>query len=229
MRELLGPILALAVMHSSTASLQQLVPDAPADPTFYAVAYVEAAVSSRAAAATSLKQYRDASRKADGCTGIDLFEQIGRPGHFAVIETWRDQKAFDARDAAIQQQLVATLKPLRVSGYDQRPYKALAVGRTGTAGTGAITVVAHVDVTPNPAVPPMLTRLAEASRQEAGNLRFDVVQHVVRANHFTVVETWRDQHALDAHVVAAHTRQYRDDLQPLTGSPLDERVYGSVE
>lgn len=235
MRELLGGILVLAVMQSPAASVQQPVPQAPVDATFYAVSYVEAAVASKAAAATALKQYRDASRTTDGYTRIDLFEQIGRPGHFAIVETWRDQKAFDARDAAIQQQLLATLKPLRVSGYDQRPYKTLSVARAGTAGAaglgsnGAITVVAHVDVTPNPAVPPMLTRLAEASRQEAGNLRFDVVQHIMRANHFTVVETWRDQRALDAHVAAAHTRQYRDELQPLTGSPLDERVYGSVE
>jgi len=30
-------------------------------------------------------------------------------------------------------------------------------------------------------------------------------------------------------VAAGHTRQYRDELQPLTGSPLDERVYESVQ
>jgi quinol monooxygenase YgiN len=233
MRELLGGILTLALVQSAAASIQQPAQEAPVDATYYAVSYVEAAVSSRAAAAGALKQYRDASRKMDGYTSIDLFEQIGRPGHFAVVETWRDQQAFDGRDAAIAQQLLASLKPLRVSGYDQRPYKTLSVARAGAAGTAgsndAITVVAHVDVTPSPVVPPMLRRLAEASRQEAGNLRFDVVQHMMRANHFTVVETWRDQRALDAHVAAAHTRQYRDELQPLTGSPLDERVYGSVD
>jgi len=65
----------------------------------------------------------------------------------------------------------------------------------------------------------------EATRQEPGNLRFDVLQHTMRANHFTVIETWRDQAALDAHVTAAHTKQYRDEVLPLTGSPLDERVF----
>jgi hypothetical protein len=43
----------------------------------------------------------------------------------------------------------------------------------------------------------MLRRQAEASRQEDGNLRFDVVQHVMRANHFTVIEIWRNQAAFD--------------------------------
>jgi quinol monooxygenase YgiN len=86
-------------------------------------------------------------------------------------------------------------------------------------------VISHVDVAPNPAVAPMLAKLAQASRQEPGNLRFDVLQHTMRANHFTVIETWRDQAALDAHVSAAHTKQYRDEVLPLTGSPLDERVF----
>jgi quinol monooxygenase YgiN len=78
-------------------------------------------------------------------------------------------------------------------------------------------------------VPELLERLAEASRQDKGNIRFDVLQHAMRANHFTVVETWQSQSALDAHAAAAHTRQYRDQLQPMTGSPLDERVYNVVE
>jgi quinol monooxygenase YgiN len=78
-------------------------------------------------------------------------------------------------------------------------------------------------------VPVILRRLADASRKEPGNLRFDVVQHTMRANHFTVVEAWRDQQALEAHVAAAHTKQYRDELQPLTGSPLDERVYAMIQ
>ena len=33
----------------------------------------------------------------------------------------------------------------------------------------------------------------------------------MRANHFTVVEAWQNQKALDDHAAAAHTRQYRDD------------------
>jgi quinol monooxygenase YgiN len=51
----------------------------------------------------------------------------------------------------------------------------------------------------------------------------------MRANHFTVVESWANQAALDAHAAAAHTRQYRDVLQPMAGSPLDERVYTAVD
>jgi quinol monooxygenase YgiN len=206
--------------------------DPPSDSTFYAVSYVEVAASSRAASVAAFKQYRLANQRltGGGFVRLDTFEQIGRPGHFALVETWRDQKAFDARDQAVQGQLLDALKGIRVSGYDQRPYKTLTVGPApSTAGNHSIVVVSHVDVTPNPQVPIMLKRLAETSRSEQGSLRFDVLQHTMRANHFTVIETWRDQKAFDAHVGAAHTKQYRDELQPMTGSPLDERVYQVVD
>jgi len=199
---------------------------AAADTAFHAVAYVETAASAAREAAAALRAYREAALKQDGCAAVDTFEQIGRPGHWVIVETWRDQKAFDARDAAVPQRLVDGLAAIRVSGFDQRPYKTVSVapGR-GDATGAAVAVIAHVDVAPNPAVAPMLARLAHASRQEPGNLRFDVLQHTMRGNHFTVIESWRDQAALDAHAVAAHTKQYRDEVLPLTGSPLDERVF----
>jgi quinol monooxygenase YgiN len=199
---------------------------APPDTTFYAVAYLETGASAARAASAALRAYRDATAKQDGCSAVDAFEQIGRPGHWVLVETWRDQKAFDARDATVQQRLLDAIKDIRVSGFDQRLYKPVAAAPARTAGTAnAVSVISHVDVTPNPAVAPMLARLAADSRQEPGNLRFDVLQHTMRGNHFTVIETWRDQAALDGHVVAAHTKKYRDQVLPLTGSPLDERVF----
>ena len=198
------------------------------DTAFYAVSYVETAASSERTAAAALRAYRDATARQNGCSGVDTFEQIGRPGHWVLIETWRDQKAFDTRDAAVQQRLLDAIAPLRVSGFDQRPYKAIAVAPARTGAPKAVSVVSHVDVAPNPAVAPMLARLAADSRKEPGNLRFDVLQHTMRGNHFTVIETWRDQAALDAHVAAPHTKKYRDDILPLTGSPLDERVFGGA-
>ena len=223
-------VVSLALVLSNVAT--QAV-DTAADTAFYAVSYGEVNASSRSAALAAFKQYRNANQRLTGSAGfvrLDSFEQIGRPGHFALIETWPDQKSFDARDQAIQAQLLDALKGIRISGYDQRPYKTLTVGPAPLpSGSRAIVVVSHVDVTPNPQVPIMLKRLAEASRPEQGNLRFDVLQHTMRANHFTVIETWRDQKTFDAHVGAAHTKQYRDELQPMTGSPLDERVYQVVD
>jgi len=223
-------LLLFAALLLPSGAGSQTQPDAAgaasADPTFYAVSYVETTGSSTTAAVAAFKQYRDDSRPQDGFIRAEFFEQIGRPGHFAVIETWRDQKTFDGRDALPQKRLTDALQPIRVSGYDQRPYKTLAVG-TGQPPSGRqiVYVISHVDVTPNPQVPVLLRQLAEASRKEPGNLRFDVLLHTMRGNHFTVIEAWRNQQALDAHVAAAQTKQYRDTLQPLTGSPLDERTF----
>lgn len=194
----------------------------------FTVAYVEAAPSAASAARSALERYRDAVRQQPGCLGVELFAQDGRPGRFVVLESWRAQSALDGRDDAAKRDLLEALEPIRVSGYDERPYKPLTLARRA-ANTGPdVVVIAHVDVAPNTQAPELLRRLAEASRGEAGNLDFDVLQHAQRGNHFTVIEHWRDQAALDEHVQAAHTREYRDALQPLTGSPLDERVYTLV-
>jgi quinol monooxygenase YgiN len=195
-----------------------------------AVAYVEVKAASAAVGRTALKQYRDALGKVPSSAGVELFEQSARTGHFAIVETWRDQAAFDARDSTARSRLMDALAPIRVSGYDERTYKNLATAKAAAVPSrGTLYVITHVDVVPNPQAADMLTHLANASRKDDGNLRFDVVQFSQRPNHFTVIEQWRDQKALDTHVAAAHTRQYRDDLQPLTGSPLDERVYTAVE
>jgi quinol monooxygenase YgiN len=222
--------LLLSTVMVSPGLAPQARADTPADARVYAVSYVEVIASSKATAIAALERYRDANRKQDGCVRLELFEQVGRPGHFVVVETWRDRKALDARAAATRKQLLDALHVIRVSDYDERLYKTLTVGSVSPAANShAITVVSHVDTAPGDQVPGLLERLAEASRQDEGSVRFDVLQHTMRANHFTVIETWESQKALDAHAAAAHTRQYRDELQPMTGSPLDERVYRVVE
>ena len=203
---------------------------APVEGTLTAVAYVEVKAASAQVGRTALRQYRDALGKAASAARVELFEQSARPGHFVIVESWRDQAAFDARDSGARSRLTDALAPIRVSGYDERTYKTLTTAPAAAAPSrGTLYVITHVDVVPNPQAPEILKRLADASRKEAGNLRFDVVQYSVRPNHSTVIEQWRDQKALDAHAAAAHTRQYRDEIQPLTGSPLDERVFTAID
>ena len=67
------------------------------------------------------------------------------------------------------------------------------------------------------------------SRAEPGNLRFDLLQHAVRGNHYTVIEAWENSAALEAHAKAAHTRAFRDAFGPLAGSPLDERIFTALQ
>ena len=200
--------------------------------TFHSVFYVEVnpTGSGQTAALAGLKQYQSASAKEDGFERMELFQQAGRPGHYAGVETWRDQQSFDKRTPPTEKQLLDTLQPIRVSNLDRRPYKTLTVSTaSGSVNAQTVFIVTHVDVSPSPQVAMLLQGLAENSRKEQGNVRFDVLVHTMRSNHFTVIEAWRNRQALDAHAIAAHTRQYRDALGPLLGSPLDERLFERIQ
>jgi quinol monooxygenase YgiN len=227
------PCLLLNIVVFSSSLGSQIHAQGPVDTALYAVSYVEVMSSARTAAVTALKQYRDTSRQEDGYVRFELLEQIGRPGHFAIVELWKGQKAFDAHEMAAHVKHVQdALRSIRLSDYDQRLYKNLTVTSTTAVENGqAVHVVSHVDTAGGGQAdaPGLLKRLAEASRKEPSCLRFDVLQHTVRTNHFTVIEIWESLKALDAHAGAPHTKQYRDGLQPMSGSPLDERLYRAVE
>lgn len=71
----------------------------------------------------------------------------------------------------------------------------------------------------------LLRELAKRSRKEAGSLRFEVMQRLSQADQFVVLEAWQDKGAQAAHAAGAHTRQFRDDLQPMLRGPYDERPH----
>jgi quinol monooxygenase YgiN len=202
---------------------------APADTTFYSVSYVEVKPSARTNAVAALKGYRELTHRDANNIRLELFEQVDRPGHFAIVETWKTAAAFDAK-AAQRKQLEDAMDPMRLSAWDTRPYKTLTVASgTAEATPKSVYVITHVDVAPDPKIAGLLTALAMASRFEDGNIRFDVLLHTMRSNHFEVIETWQSQKALENHAAAAHTKKYRDDLQASLGSPLDERIYRTIE
>ena len=201
------------------------------DPAFFAVSYVEVMPGSRAAGVAGLKQYRDASRKDEDFVSLELFEQIGWPAHFALVEKWADQKAFDAHGMAMHtKQMLTKLDAIRVGPYDQRSYRTLAIGPAPAVNDRAIVVLTHVDIGGRDLdAPALLKKMVEDSRKDEGNVRLDVLQGSTRPNHFTIVETWQNQKAFDAHNAAAHTRQFRDTVNPVLGSPMDQRLFKVLE
>lgn len=222
-------LLFVVIAPSLAAQAPRPVTPPATDQTFYSVAYIEVKPSGRGAAIQAFKSYKDAVRIDTASLRTELFEQADRPGHLLLIETWQNQAAFDA-GAATRKRMTDSIEPVRLSGWDQRPYKTLSVASGAAEATGrSVFVISHVDVTPDPKIAGMLKELAEKSRLEEGNVRFDVLAHTMRSNHFEVIETWQNQKALENHAAAAHTRQYRDDVQPALGSPLDERIYKAIE
>jgi len=209
-----------------------LCAQAPPDRTAYSVAYVNILPASRTAAIAAIKQYRDASRKEDGFQRIELFEQVGRPAHFCIMETWANGKDLNAHDASANtKDFRSKIDSMRLSDYDQRPYKTLSLSTAHhDTSSRSIFVITHVDIGGQGTnAADLLRKLAEASRKEEGNLRFDVLQHAMRANHFTVIEEWQTAKAMETHAAATHTKEYRNSLAPIAGSPLDERLYKAVK
>ena len=205
---------------------------APSGGGVHIVTYLDLATGSAAQAIVQLKTYRDAARKQASNLGVDVYQEIGRAGRFAVREAWRDAAALEANGkAGLTAQLAAGLKPLQMGPADQRTHDGYSMGTgAAAAGPGSVYAFTHVDVPPPQlsALEPLLRQVAEASRKEAGAMMFDVLQQASRKNHFTVVEGWQSGKAFEVHSAGEAARQFRDKLGPMLGALYDQRVYKLV-
>ena len=199
----------------------------------YAVSYFDVAPAQSAATAALLRQHAEAVRKEAGNLSFEAFEEINRPNRFAILESWRDKPALDAHGAVPATIAFADkLKPLLISGTGARYLSEFSVAaRSGQPGPGTVYVLTHVDVPPPQKDPTIELQkaLAAAARKDDGNLWFDVLQqNDPRSNHFTLFEGWRDRKAFDASIMAPHTREFRQKLNPLEGALYDERLYQAI-
>ncbi len=93
-----------------------------------------------------------------------------------------------------------------------------------------IYVVTHVDTLPgNGPAAKLLQQYVTESRKDKGAVRIELYVQISRTNHFSLVEVWENQQAFDAHLAAAHTKQFREQIQPMLGSPFDERLHQIIE
>ncbi|MED5536105.1 MAG: antibiotic biosynthesis monooxygenase [Pseudomonadota bacterium] len=201
------------------------------DGTAYMVTYIEVAPFAADEAAELLTAYVQESSDADGNVRFQALQRIGRPSHFAILETWGDAEARDAHVSSRQTAIFHdNLEPLLYSPADVRPHGDLTTAAGGNVGPGGVFAVTHVDVTPNntEVAVGLLETLASASRNDGGNARFDVLVQSNRRNHMTVVESWESPEAQEEHYGATHTKSFRASLFPLSGALYDERLYRSL-
>jgi quinol monooxygenase YgiN len=229
MRLFVGIALAMMGLVPGTARAQ--TPD-QTDPTVYIVSYIDAAFTAKNEVAGLLRQLAEASRKEPGNLRFEALQRTTPSNQFMLLEVWKDQQAADAHAAAAPSKTFRDkLNAHLLSPVDDRPCIATHVAALPPpAPRGAVFVVTHVDVPGNvrDKAVPMLKTLAEATRKEAGNLRFDVVHQKGRTNHFTVMEIWKDQKSHDTHELAAPAREFRAQLTPITGALYDQRWYKAL-
>jgi quinol monooxygenase YgiN len=212
-------------------ALWAMTPAQNSDPAIYVVTYVDVQPSSAGQGVALIRQYRDSSRREAGNQGVDAIQESSRPNRFVIVEIWRDQASFDAHEKAdTTSQFRSRLRTIHNSPYDQRVHRAFTVARPGPADRNTLSVVTHVDVPPpsREQTEGLLRRLAEESRKEQANVRYDIFQQISRTNHFTVVAAWRDDKAFEAHEIRPHTREFREALAPMLGALYDERLYKPV-
>jgi quinol monooxygenase YgiN len=91
---------------------------------------------------------------------------------------------------------------------------------------GAVPLATYVDVTPKAvdSGAALLERYCDASRKQAGNLRFDVLHEIGRPDRFAILEVWADDIALDGHEKRVSTLHFRDQLKAIQSAPYDERI-----
>jgi quinol monooxygenase YgiN len=221
--------LVLAMMLAPIAA----VPPAHAqDAPVYIVSYIDAAPANRGTVVGMLRQLAIASRKDDGNMRFEILQRIAPSNQFAIVSIWKDQKSYDAHVAAVHsKEFRDKAKPFLISAIDDRLHSGMEIASPAAAGPrGAIYVVTHVDVPPpkkDDCVAALKTLVGD-SRKETGSARFEVFQQTSRPNHFSVVEIWKNQGAYDAHIIAAHTKKFRDELTPMTGALYDERLYRAL-
>jgi quinol monooxygenase YgiN len=213
----------LATSLTSMAHAQQV------GTTYYVVTYIETTPSARDESAELIKTFGEASRKDAGNLRFETLQRIGVPYQFALLESWKDKAAADAHAAAAHTKAFRdSLKASLTAPYDERPHVALAAAAPKLdESKRTIFCITHVDIIPTHKDDGIAatTALAGPSREERGNLRFEVLQQASRPNHMTVVEAWRSRRAEQAHTMTEQMKSYRTKLLPMSGSLYDHREY----
>ena len=103
---------------------------------------------------------------------------------------------------------------------------AIAPAARAQTGTDAVYAVTYLDVATTAVAPgvELLKKFREASRREAANLEFTVLQETSRPNRFVIMEGWKDQAAFEAHDKGSAKSEFEGALSPIRNSPPDRHM-----
>ena len=107
--------------------------------------------------------------------------------------------------------LIGVCSPAGAQDTDERLYVVTHVDVLGQTGAAEAATILH--------------QFAIDSRNDRGSVRFEVLRDPDRLNHFTIVEVWQTRQDFESHLAAGHAKAFREKLQPMLGSPFDERLH----
>jgi len=89
------------------------------------------------------------------------------------------------------------------------------------SGADAVYAVTYLDVGTTSVAQgiELIKKFRDASRREAANLEFTILQEMSRPNRFAIVEGWKDRAAFDAYDKSTAKAEFLDALKPIRNSP----------
>ncbi len=203
------------------------------DAAVFAVSYIDVAPASRDAAVGLLRKLATASRKDEGNTRFEILQRTTPSNQFAIVATWKDQKAYDAHVAAAHtKEFREKIKPLLISAIDDRAHAGMEI-----AGDGAKTAARRdlcSDACRRPAAEEGRLHCCpqDAGRGQPQGRQFGALRGVPAGRTGPTTSRWsksgKTRAAYDAHITAAHTKKFRDQLTPMSGALYDERLYKAI-
>ena len=102
-----------------------------------------------------------------------------------------------------------------------------SVAQTPVNGSAeAIHTVTHIDFMPSKiGAEAALDRYLATASHDPDVVYIELLQQMSAPNHFTLLETLKNQSAYNAHVEAPYTRRFRAEIHDALGSPYDERLF----
>jgi quinol monooxygenase YgiN len=230
-RVILAAMFALGVGAGAAAAAQGQAPQAPPGPA-YVLTYLEFAPSSVNNAIAAMKTYRDASRRETGARTIDIYQEAGHPHRFVLREIWNDRAAYDRHAmAASTSQFTTAVRPIHFGPIYVSVHIEYWMSPVKQGGANDAFVITHVDVGGNnvPRLKEMLDKLGPASVNDAGLVRYEILDEVpAHPNHFRFFEQWTSEANWAAHHSSPHARAFRDSVTPILGTTYDQRLYRLV-
>jgi quinol monooxygenase YgiN len=107
---------------------------------------------------------------------------------------------------------------------------ATTLAESANAQDSAVYLATYVEVIPNEEVSgaALLKRYRDASRKQDGNLRFEVLQEIARADRFAMLEVWKDKAARENHDKAAGSLSFRERFNAVRSAPCDVRTNNGI-
>lgn len=227
MRPIVQRLLAIAILTATLAEAAHAE-----DRAVYIATYIEVLPTAADPAAALLGRYRDAIRKEDGNLRFDVLREVARPSRFAILEVWKNKAALDGYEkSASTLHFRDQLKVIQSAPPDERINSKIDGGQAQRGNrAGTFLVLTHVDVLPQykDDCLSLLRTMSIDTPKDYGNINYEVLQQDSRMNHFTVIEEWQNGKALDEHVMATHTRAFRERLSSMVGALYDERFYNEL-